>query len=71
MTAKNTGPGRYSPDELKTLFEAISIAPSYLSKRFIMKDLCGWDDKMMEENAKLRIEEDQQNKIGNRLGGYK
>jgi hypothetical protein len=69
MTAKNTG--RYSPDELKTLFEAISIAPSYLSKRFIMKDLCGWDDKMMEENAKLRIEEDQQNKIGNRLGGYK
>ncbi len=69
MTAKNTG--RYSPDELKTLFEAISIAPSYLSKRFIMKDLCGWDDKMMEDNAKLRIEEDQQNKIGNRLGGYK
>jgi hypothetical protein len=63
--------GRYSPDELKTLFEAMNIAPGYLSKRFIMKDLCGWDDKQIEENAKLRLEEDQQSKIGNRVGGYK
>lgn len=36
-----------------------------------MKDLCGWDDKQIEENAKLRLEEEQQSKIGNRVGGYK
>jgi hypothetical protein len=69
MATKPTG--RYSPDELKTLFEALNMAPSYLSRRFIMKDLCGWDDKQIEENAKLRLEEEQQSKIGNRLGGYK
>ncbi len=64
-------PGRYSPEELKTLFEAMNIAPGYLSKRFIMKDLCGWDDKLIEENVKLRMEEEQQMKIGNKVGGYK
>lgn len=62
---------KYEPNELKTLFEAMSIAPSYLSKRFIMRELCGWTDKMIEDNAKLRMEEDQQLKIGNKLGGYK
>lgn len=66
-----TPAGRYNPEQLKTLFEAMNIAPGYLSKRFIMKDLCGWDDKLIEENAKLRMEEEQQMKIGNRVGGYK
>lgn len=63
--------GRYDPQELKTLFEAMSIAPGYLSKRFIMRDLCGWTDKMINENASLRMEEEQQAKIGNKLGGFK
>lgn len=62
---------KYEPNELKTLFDAMNIAPGYLSKRFIMKELCGWSDKMIEENAKLRTEEEQQSKIGNRIGGYK
>lgn len=61
----------YNPQELKTLFEALSIAPSYLSKRFIMKELCGWSDKMINDNASLKIDEEQQIKIGNKLGGYK
>lgn len=49
----------------------MNIAPGYLSKRFIMKELCGWSDKMMEDNARLRTEEEQQSKIGNKIGGYK
>jgi hypothetical protein len=61
----------YEPHELKTLFEALQIAPSWMSKRFIMKELCGWDDKRIEENVKLRNEEEQQNKMGNRVGAYK
>ena len=61
----------YEPQELKTLFEALNVAPSYLSKRFIMKELLGWDDKRMEENARLRTEEDQQSKIGNKVGAYR
>ena len=63
--------GKYEPQELKTLFDALNQAPGYLSKRFIMKDLCGWTDAMIEENVKLRTEEDNQSKIGNRVGGYK
>ena len=61
----------YEPQELKTLFEALNVAPGYLSKRFIMKELLGWDDKRMEENARLRTEEDQQSKIGNKVGAYR
>jgi hypothetical protein len=63
--------GRYDPQELKTLFEAMSIAPGYLSKRFIMRELCGWTEKMINDNASLRLEEEQQAKIGNKLGGFK
>ena len=72
-TAKgnNDGRGVYDPGDLKTLFEAIQIAPSWMSKRFIMKELLGWDDKRINENARLRTEEEQQVKIGNKMGGYK
>lgn len=61
----------YDPQELKTLFEALNLAPGYLSKRFIMKDLLGWDDKRIEENVRLRNEEEQQSKIGNKVGAYR
>lgn len=61
----------YEPQELKTLFEALSITPSYLSKRFVMKELLGWDEKRIEENVRLRNEEEQQSKIGNKVGGYR
>lgn len=68
----NTNTNRiYDPQELKTLFEAIQLAPSWLSKRFIMKDLCGWDEARLEENVKLRNEEEQQSKMGNKQGGFR
>ena len=61
----------YTPEELKTVFEAFSIAPGYLSKRFIMCELLGWSDDMIGRNAKLRQEEIDQERQGNRIGGYK
>lgn len=61
----------YEPQELKTLFEALNVAPTYLSKRFVMKELLGWDDKRIEENVRLRNEEEQQSKIGNKVGAYR
>lgn len=61
----------YEPQDLKTLFDALNVAPGYLSKRFIMKELLGWDDRRIEENVRLRNEEEQQTKIGNKVGGYR
>ena len=57
----------YDPDQLKTLVDALNGAPSYLSKRFVLKHLCGWSDEMIAENMKLKQEEDQQAKIGEKL----
>ncbi len=54
----------YAPDELKTLVDALNGAPSYLSKRFVLKHLCGWSDELINENAKLKLEEEQQKRIG-------
>lgn len=71
MAVKAPDKNTYDPHELKTLFEAIQIAPSWLSKRFIMQELCGWDEVRMTRNVMLRNEEDQQSKIGNKIGGYK
>jgi hypothetical protein len=62
---------RYTPDQLKTLMEAIGIAPSWMSKRFIMQELCGWSEARVTLNAKLKTEEDQQSSMGNRAGGYR
>jgi hypothetical protein len=69
-TMSVNGP-RYSPEELKTLMEAIGMAPSWMSKRFIMQELCGWTEARVALNAKLRTEEDQQSNVGNRTGGYR
>jgi len=54
----------YTPEELKTLVDALNGAPSYLSKRFVLKHLCGWSDELINENAKLKLEEEQQKRIG-------
>jgi hypothetical protein len=62
---------RYTPDELKTLMEAIGMAPSWMSKRFIMQELCGWSEARIKLNAQLKTEEDSQSNIGNRTGGYR
>lgn len=54
----------YTPDELKTLVDALNGAPSYLSKRFILRYLCGWSEELINENAKMKLEEEQQKRIG-------
>jgi hypothetical protein len=61
----------YTPDQLKTLFEAINMAPAWLSKRFVMKNLCGWTDEQIAENARLKQEEELQLQKGNKIGGYR
>lgn len=61
----------YTPEQLKTLFEAMSIAPQWLSKRFIMRELCGWSDEMIADNAALRTEEETQSQRNNKIGGYR
>lgn len=71
MATKTSKNKIYEPTELKTLFEAMNIAPVYLSKRFIMQELCGWSDEMIASNVSLKNEEDQQSKIGNKTGGYR
>lgn len=68
---KKQGIHVYSPDELKTLFEALSIAPSWMSKRFIMRELCGWPDEKIAENVMLRTEEETQSQRNNKIGGYR
>jgi hypothetical protein len=54
----------YEPNELKTLVDALNGAPSYLSKRFILKHLCGWSDEMVQANMQMKLEEEQQKQIG-------
>jgi hypothetical protein len=64
MTTKTKNTIIYEPEELKILIDALNGAPSYLSKRFILKYLCGWSDEMIEENMKMRQVEDQQMRMG-------
>jgi len=54
----------YTPEELKTLVDALNGAPSYLSKRFVLRHLCGWSEELINENAKMKLEEEQQKRIG-------
>lgn len=56
----------YEPTDLKILIDALNGAPAYLSKRFILKHLCGWPDDMISENVRLLNEEQQQMKIGDK-----
>lgn len=67
MATKNN----MSPQDLKTLFEALNICPAWMSKRFILKKCCGWTDEEINTNAQLRLDEDQQAKIGNKSGSYR
>ena len=67
------GPAKhyYTPGELKTIMEAINIAPSWMSKRFIMTELLGWNEERVARNVVLKQQEDQQSNIGNKAGGYR
>lgn len=60
-----------TPEQLKTLFEAMNIAPSWLSKRFIMTEMIGWSDEDIIKNAELKNQEDQNAKIGNKVGSFR
>lgn len=70
MTTKNTKTGvTYSPTDLKILFEALNTAPSYLSKRYILKHMVGWTDEDLKLNQQLVEEELSHKKMG-KTGGY-
>lgn len=60
-----------SPQDLKTLFEALNIAPAWMSKRFILKKCCGWTDDDISNNAQMKLDEDNQSKIGNKTGAFR
>ena len=59
----------YTPADLKTLFEALNSAPSYLSKRYILKHMLGWSEEDLKINMLLMEEEANMKKLGQR-GGY-
>lgn len=67
MTTKNTK--TYSPQDLKVLFEALNSAPSYLSKRYILRHMLGWSEEDLKTNMAL-IEEEQNLKRMGKTGGY-
>ena len=47
------------------LFEALNNAPSYLSKRFILKHMVGWSDEDLKLNLQMLQEEaDAKKQIG-------
>jgi len=60
-----------SPSELKIVFEALNMAPSYLSRRFVLRELLGWSDELIATNANLRREEEQAQKTGNNVGAFR
>lgn len=60
-----------TPSELKVVFESLNIAPSYLSKRFILRELLGWSDELITTNANFRNEEEQAQKTGNKVGAFR
>lgn len=66
MTTKSTPKRKtYDASELKLLFEALNQAPSYLSKRFILKNLMGWSDEDLKLNLQMLQEEsDAKKQIG-------
>jgi hypothetical protein len=69
MTKINKEAGAYTPAELKTLFEALSITPSYLSKRYVLKHMLGWTDEQLKQNMSM-IEEEQSLKKMGKTGAY-
>jgi len=70
MTKTNPTTGMtYTPEELKVLFEALNSAPSYLSRRFILKNMIGWSDDDLKANMTMLEEEAAMKRIGNK-GGY-
>lgn len=63
-STKQTLRGMYTPEEFKMIVDALNVAPTYLSRRFILKSLCGWTDEMIQENQRLRGEENNETRMG-------
>lgn len=58
MTTKiNPKHKTYEPQELKVLFDALNNAPSYLSKRYVLKHMLGWSDEELKLNLHMLQEE--------------
>lgn len=68
---KTRSTGLQSLTDLKSIFEAINIAPNFLSKRFIMTELLGWSDELVAKNAKLKQEEIDAERNGNKVGSFR
>ena len=69
MTTKTTIKSKtYTPEELKMLFEALQNMPSYLSKRFVLKNMLGWSEEDLKTNMQMLQEEYTIQKTGQR--GY-
>lgn len=68
MTVKPAKPRTYEPQELKLLFEALQNMPSYLSKRFVLKNMLGWSEEDLKTNMQMLQEEYTIQKTGQR--GY-
>jgi len=65
MTTKNKSM-MYTPENLKILIDALNLAPAYLSKRFILQNLCGWTEEMIEENIRFKQQEIEQIQKGDK-----
>lgn len=64
MTTKKSTTKYYTADELKTLFEALNSAPGYLSKRFILLHMLGWDEEQLRINMQLVDQEKELARMG-------
>lgn len=64
ITKKPSTSKYYSAEELKTLFEALNSAPSYLSKRFILLHMLGWDEEQLRLNMQLVDQEKELGRMG-------
>lgn len=65
-TNTNTKNKDYSSEELKLLFEALRIAPKYLSKQFILLELVGLTQEQLDRNKELLFKEENLAKIGDK-----
>lgn len=64
MTVKKTTTKYYTAEELKCLFDALNSAPSYLSKRFILLHMLGWDEEKLKLNMQLVDQEKDLGRMG-------
>lgn len=60
---------KYTAEELKTLFDALNSAPSWISRRFALKHLLGWSDEDLKQNVAMIEEEGRMRSMGNK-GAY-